>query len=166
MSHLNPQKLHVEYLPGVTVDGPVLPRTYTLTHSDTTGDLFLTIAPVHNLPQISGIYTRIMRDEVLADWVGDGSPNLHVYCHVSGGLVFGSANWRESIFRYHMPMVLEAFRYGDQGLIAAHPELDQAIIHVHFQRGHKEIIEDWGQLGDYAQIPARQKDLQINTEET
>jgi hypothetical protein len=46
-------------------------RCYTLTHSDTTGELFLTIGPDFDRAQISGLYTRLMRDEVLAEWRED-----------------------------------------------------------------------------------------------
>ena len=42
---LRPEKLHVGPAEGSIADGPVTPRCYTLTHSDTTGDLFLTIGP-------------------------------------------------------------------------------------------------------------------------
>jgi len=66
MSGLNPKKLHVTYLPGVDPEAPIAPRRYTLTHSDVTGNLYLTIGPDYNLNQISGWYTRFMRDEVLA----------------------------------------------------------------------------------------------------
>lgn len=44
-SRLKPEKLHVGLAEGSIADGPVTPRCYTLTHSDTTGDLFLTIGP-------------------------------------------------------------------------------------------------------------------------
>ena len=71
--------------------------------------------------QIAGWYTRLMRDEVLAEWQAGEPPVLHVHCHVSGGLVVGTAGWRASIFRQHMPMVLEAFWRGDQGLLAGFP---------------------------------------------
>ncbi len=43
MSNFNPEKLFVTYKDGVTATGPIIPRRYTLTHSDVTGDLFLTI---------------------------------------------------------------------------------------------------------------------------
>ena len=65
---LRPEKLHVRFLPGAAPEGPVTSRCYTLTHSDTTGDLFLTIGPKHDREQISGLYTRLMRDEILAEW--------------------------------------------------------------------------------------------------
>ena len=133
-------------------DGPVTPRRYTLTHSDTTGDLFLTIGPAFDQAQISGWYTRLMRDEVLAEWreEEDGAA-LHVYCHVSGGLVFGTAGWRDAIFRRELPLVLEAFRHGDRQLFESHPELDRAPIDIHFQshRRRYQRKERWGTPADY-----------------
>ena len=151
MSHLNPQKLHLDFMEGTSPEGPVSPRAYTLTHSDSTGDLFLTIGTVYNRPQISGWYTRFMRDEVLAEWRFEEQPSLHVHCHVSGGIVFGPPGWRKAIFRRHMPMVLEAFRYGDRRFITAHPELDEAIVWVHFharQARHNQV-ESWGRIAKY-----------------
>jgi hypothetical protein len=95
----------------------------------------------------------MMRDEVLAEWesVEDGLA-LHVHCHVSGGLVVGAAPWRDAIFRRELPLVLEAFRYGDRALYAAHPALDAAPVYVHFhssQAGY-DRVEPWGVPADYA----------------
>jgi hypothetical protein len=152
MSQLDPKKLHVNLRRGATPAGLYGPRRYTLTHSDATGDLFLTIGLNYDQRQVSGIYTRLMRDEVLAEWKEDDSgPALHVYCHVSGGLIFGTAGWRYSIFKYHLPQVLEAFRYGDRPLFGACPELDQAPVRVHFQSSvaRYNCIEDWGKLANY-----------------
>jgi hypothetical protein len=131
----------------------VIPRAYTLTHSDTTGELFLTVGPAVDRRQVSGWYTRLMRDEVLAEWTGgDGVETaLDVHCHVSGGLVVGAARWRYDILQTHMQQVIEAFRYGDRGLFITHPELDLASARVHFHSRRKryDVIEDWGRLGDY-----------------
>ncbi len=89
MDHLNPDELYIDFIDGTNADGPNTPRIYTLTHSVMTGDLYLTISQRHNFSQISGFYTRLMRDEVLAKWdVSEGFP-LHIPCHVSGGFVFG-----------------------------------------------------------------------------
>lgn len=152
MGRLLPEKLDVRYLPGVGVKDPVVPRCYTLTHSDLSGNLFLTIGPHYDRKQISGIYTRLMRDEVLAEWeVNDDGPALNVYCHVSGGLVFGTAGLRNKIFRSEMPLVLEAFRYGDRALFKANPELDNAPIWIHFQSSNPRYqkVERWGVPADY-----------------
>ena len=152
MNRLRAGKLHVQLGSNITSIGPVTPRCYTLTHSDTSGDLFLTIDITYAKNQISGWYTRLMRDEVLAEWHMEVSrPVLHVYCHVSGGLVFGSARWRYAIFKRELPLVLEAFYYGDQELYASHPELDSAPIKIHFvsQLKRYQRIESWGTPGDY-----------------
>jgi hypothetical protein len=151
MAHLNPEKLHVNFYGGAKADGPIKPRAYTLTHSDATGDLFLSIGQHYNLPQISGLYTRLMRDEVLAEWEINEQIALHVHCHVSGGLIFGLSKWRCSIFRYHMPMVLEAFWYGDRKFIDVYPQAAKATIIVHFHAREKKLnkSEAWGVFGDY-----------------
>ena len=152
MSRLNPGKLHVEFAAGTAAVAPLTPRRYTLTHSDATGDLFLTVGPEFDKRQISGWYTRLMRDEVLAEWrEGAEGPALHLFCHISGGLTFGSAGWRDAIFRRELPLVLEALRFGDRGLFAAHPALDRAPIYVHFAASQSRYrrTETWGTPGDY-----------------
>ncbi|NIM93543.1 MAG: hypothetical protein GTO18_07510 [Anaerolineales bacterium] len=151
MSDLNPRKLNVTFIADVTTTDLVLPRRYTLTHSDFTGDLFLTIGDDFDYKQISGLYTRLMRDEVLAEW-WEGNPyTFRVYCHVSGGIVFGTARYRYNIFRYHMPMVLQAIRYGDRELFAQNPFLDEAEIFVHFhaRQSRFNTNESWGTFAEY-----------------
>jgi hypothetical protein len=152
MSRLNPAKLHVRLLPGVDASGPLTSRRYTLTHSDLTGDLFLAIGTDYDHKAISNWYTRLMRDEVLAEWQTTASgTTLQLYCHLSGGLVFGSAGWRYLIFRRELPLVLEAMRYGDAGLYVAHPELDQAPIWVSYRARQRRYqrSERWGKPSDY-----------------
>jgi hypothetical protein len=154
MSKLIPEKLHVTFCsvePGPTVFD--LPRCYTLTHSDSSGDLFLTVGLEFDRPQISGWYTRLMRDEVLAEWaaVPEGY-QLRLYCHVSGGIVFGPAGWRYRIFRQHMPLVLEALNYGEGELFASHTELARSPVKVYFSSRQPKynLVEDWGRIGDFA----------------
>jgi hypothetical protein len=152
MSRLRPEQLHVRLADGAGEDGPLTPRRYTLTHSDRTGDLFLTIGADYDREQIAGWYTRLMRDEVLAEWGEDRlGPSLSVHCHVSGGLVVGSAAWRDEIFRRELPLVLEALRFGDRGLFEARPEVDEAPIWVSFHasqaRYHRREL--WGKPADY-----------------
>jgi hypothetical protein len=93
-----------------------------------------------------------MRDEVLAEWREDTSgASLHVYCHLSGGLVLGSASLRYAIFQRELPLVLESFRLGDSELFEVYPDLDRAPVFVHFRytkRRHQRT-EHWGTLGDY-----------------
>lgn len=151
MTDLDPGKLHVTFEEGTSPQGPLHPRAYTLTHSDATGELYLTIGKGVNHEQISGWYTRFMRDEVVAAWEDVEEPALHVHCHLSGGFVLGSAPWREAIFRRHMPMVIEAFRYGDRMLFERHPALDgsRVLVHFHARQRRMDRIEAFGTLGEY-----------------
>jgi hypothetical protein len=153
MRRLEPAKLHVTYLPGVSQAEPLSPRRYTLTHSDFTGELFLSIGADFDRESVSQWYTRLMRDEVLAEWeVEKGSAYLMVHCHVSGGVVFGTAGMRNGILHRELPLALEAIRFGDRLFIQAHPDLDAAVVWIQFHaaQARYDIKEDWGHLRDYS----------------
>ncbi len=93
-----------------------------------------------------------MRDEILAESKAEKDLLfLHVYYHVCGGLVFGTASLRESIFRRELPLVLEAIRYGDQELFSNYLWMDQVEIFVHFNKPKSKDckIESCGHLRDY-----------------
>jgi hypothetical protein len=153
VKRLNPDKLHTTFIPGTFPDSLTLPRRYTLTHSDFTGDLYLTIGTDYNIKQSSGIYTRLMRDEVFAEISETENGNeLNVYCHVSGGIVFGTAKFRYDIFQRELPLVLESFRYGDKMLFENVTELDDLPVIVYFKSSKSlyDKIENWGILSDYA----------------
>jgi hypothetical protein len=154
MSDLQPEKLHVTFQQG-TDPRPAqfsLPRRYTLTHSDRTGDLFLTIGADYDRKQIAGLYTRLMRDEILAEWAQNGQGlGMNIYCHVSGGFAFGTARWRNGILLHHMRTVIEALCYGDHELISRHPALEDAKVQVHFESNQPRYnrVEDWGRIQIY-----------------
>ena len=151
MSRLIPEKLEVIIKGDLTETDPITPRRYTLTHSDATGKLTLTIGSEYDRRQISGWYTRLMRDEVLAEWIKrDASYSLDVYCHVSGGLIFGGSSMRESIFLNEMPLVLDALRFGDRLLFDRHMELDGAVIRIHLQSSGRDYrVVEMGSPRDY-----------------
>ena len=149
MAELKPEKLHVVFNTSVESNKLNLPRKYTLTHSDSTGDLFLTISNDYDLKQISKIYTRLMRDEVLAEWQKNNDHfELHIFLHVSGGFVFGWANMRDKIFRKHLPLVFQTIIYGDKKLLESVPQLKESEILVHFQSKNKKYskVESFGKI--------------------
>jgi hypothetical protein len=151
VKRLNPDKLHTTFSPGTNQDRLMLPRRYTLTHSDSTGDLYLTIGTEYDKKQYSGLYTRLMKDEVLAE-ISDNENGylLQVFCHVSGGLIFGTAKFRYNIFQRELPLVLESIRYGDSVLFK-NSEADNMPVIVHF-RSSKSVYnksENWGKISDY-----------------
>lgn len=146
------EKLQIKFLPGIDSTGPIDNRRYTLTHSDFSGDLFLSIGLEFDKQAISGLYTRLMRDEILAEWLKqEESFSLHVYCHVSGGIVLGTAGWRSSIFKRELPLVLRCICNGDIELFDKDPNLKNSIIFVHFKSKNKKYnkVERWGTPKDY-----------------
>ena len=154
MERLDPQKLHVINLCNDEAFCQGKPtRCYTLTHSDFTGDMFLTIGCAYDKKQVSGLYTRLMRDEVLSELVKtDTGWELRVHCHVSGGMVLGKAKWRNDIFHAELPLALEAIIYGDRALFTSDAGLGEASIKVHFHSPLSKYnrVEDWGTVPDYA----------------
>lgn len=152
MTELNFNKLHIDFDNGLNDQGSKVPRCYTLTHSDITGDLFLTVGLTYDHEKLSGLYGKLMRDEILGEWKNEDRLSLHIHCHCSGGIVLGSANWRDSIFRHHMPTVLQAICYGDQSFIVEeNPEFQKAPVYVHFHAKQKSLdrIEKWGIIQDF-----------------
>lgn len=147
MERLNPEKLYVEFRQGVTPTEPVLGRKYTLTHSDMTADLFLTIGTEFAFDKINK-----MRDEVLAEWrMYNESLILYVYVYVDGQFGPVLSTVRNAIFRRELPLALEAIRYGDSKLFIEHPELDNVPIWIHFDSTipYYNQFENWGTPKDY-----------------
>jgi hypothetical protein len=70
---------------------------------------------------------------------------------VSGGLVLGSAAWRDTIFRQELPLVLEALCYGDRRLLDSRTQLKHAPVWVHFHASQEryDVMEQWGTVADY-----------------
>jgi hypothetical protein len=147
MSKLNPEKLSVEFRGGVTETTPIIPRRYTLTHSDITAELFLSIGPKYATDKITS-----MRDEVLGEWIKkDEGYVYHVYLHVDGEFGPVAAAIRNQIFRRELPLALEAIRYGDRKFFSAHPKLNSSPIIVFFRSSlpRYKKMENWGTFSDY-----------------
>ena len=114
MSKLNPKKLSVDFREGVTTTEPIIPRCYTLTHSDLTAELFLTIGLKYAYDKISA-----MSDEVLGEWIiTEDGYFFYAYLHVDGNLGPAATTIRNAIFRRELPLALEAIRYGDKFFLA------------------------------------------------
>lgn len=146
MSRLDPTKLHVEYV-GVTSTEPIIPRRYTLTHSDITADLYLTLG-------LDFAYWKLtaMRDEVLGEWMINGENYIYnVYLYVDGKFSSELKAIRDAVFRRELPLALEAIRYGDNEFFNAHPELDYVPIIVYFLSTDPMFnkVENWGAFSDY-----------------
>lgn len=146
----DPEKLSVTYQGGVTAAAPVLPRRYTLTHSDGTGELFLTIGTDYAWDKIN----TMLRDEVLGEWNPSGNALLYYVCLYidRGEYDQAAAARRNAIFRRELPLALTAIRYGDRQLFDTYPYLDRASVIVHFTSAYPQYArqEIWGTFGAYS----------------
>ncbi|MCG7345890.1 staygreen family protein [Sporosarcina sp. ACRSL] len=131
MSDFNPEKLSVKLIPPATFSQPVERRKYTLTHSDSTGELFLDIGYVYN-------YTAInlkMRDEVVAEWKKDSHGRLSLVgiAYVDGGEFSQQvAGTRFNIFKKEMATALNGIIYGDRPFYINYPSLVDAPIFIYY----------------------------------
>lgn len=143
-------KVHTFFLEGASPVEPVQDRRYTLTHSDRTGHLYVSIGSEYNQSQISGPYTRWMRDEVLGQWSSHDQLDIHV--HVSGGRVYGRPAMRNRTFIRELPLALRALHYADQYFTVAYPDREEAAVMVHFHSDVEQYdrVEQWGHWKDYA----------------
>jgi len=149
MSKLNPKSLSVEFIDGITTKAPIIPRRYTLTHSDITAELFLTIGISFNYDKIN-----TMRDEVLGEWINIGGNYFYyVYLYVDGQSTPAEKETaiRDSIFRRELPLALKAIRYGDREFFDTHIKLNYTPIIVYFISKNPKFnaIEKWGTFSNY-----------------
>lgn len=136
MAKLDPEKLSVTFVPPITPTEPIRFRKYTLTHSDTTGNLFLTIGPQFDFIKIN----LMSRDEVLAQWglINPGQYILQAFVYV-GNTNPQIAQTRYNIFKRELPLALEAIVYGDREFFNANPELLNAPISVRFMSAYPQF---------------------------
>lgn len=123
-------KLQTTFIYPATPSKPVIGRKYTLTHSDTTGIMFLDIGTEYNYSAIN----EELRDELFGRWVfydDDNSYKLFFYAFV-GGDNFSTALKRYNIFKSHMNMAIQAIIYGDRYLFKEYPQLINTPIYVKF----------------------------------
>ena len=146
----NPERLAVEYRNGVTATEPIIPRNHTLTHSDFTGELFLTIGTQFAWDKVN----TDSRDEVLGKWTVYGNClyyNVYLYIDKEEHDL-NAAISRNDIFRRELPLALTAIRYGDRFLFDRYPYLDNAVIIVNFISTYPQLSkqESWGTFSNFA----------------
>lgn len=112
-------RLTVEYRDGAWMTAPIISRSHTLTHSDFTGQLFLTIGTQFAWDKVD----PILRDEVLGIWTLEGNTlmyNVFVLLNKEDQDI-EIAMKRYDIFERELPLALTAIRYGDRYLFERYP---------------------------------------------
>lgn len=147
MTKFQPNKLSVSYKDEIGTKNFLLPRKYTLTHSDESGELFLSIGKNYDLDKIN--YN--VRDEVLGSWEKDDKEYLLITLEIDNGEEIGNTINRDRIFRQELTLALIAIIYGDNLLFENNKELYESPIRVKFNSKFSEYdtLEEWGQIKDY-----------------
>lgn len=153
MKHRQSNQIFTEFRYPMTASGPLARRKYTLTHSDETGDLFVTIAAQYAEDKITP-----MRDEVRLEWTYLGAhPILFGEVAIDGKGISGDAQIRNTIFKREMPIALQSIRYGDRTFFETNPHLDQTPILIYFNSSNPNYnkLYSFGTIGDYSNPNSR-----------
>jgi len=148
MKELNPKKVFVQYRDIMKPYEPVMGRKYTITHSDTTAELFVFVSENYAEDQI----TR-MRDEVrLAFEQTKNGLALIGSVIVDEKGVIGNPYIRNKIFYNEMPTALQALRNADRFLFDKEPNLDNTPVFIHFISSNPAYDKtyDFGVIGNYS----------------
>lgn len=156
MFKFEPQKLNVKYKDEIGVKELIIPRRYTLTHSDDTAELFLSIGKKYDFDSID--YS--MRDEVLGTWEKNDHYYLLITVELDNDGELPSTIIRDKIFRQELPLALIAIIYGDNLFFENNYELYKAKIIIKFNSKFDEYncMEEWGSIEDYKYSQNRNED--------
>lgn len=147
MRELSPQKVFVQYRDIMKPNEPVMGRKYTVTHSDTTAELFVFIASNYAEDQVTK-----MRDDVKVAWEQtDMGLALVGSVVVDADGVNGNPEVRNTIFYNEMPTALQALRQADRFLFEANPALSSAPVYIQFISDTPAYNKTyyWGSIGNY-----------------
>lgn len=147
------RQVFVEYRDNVTVLAPIENRTYTMTHSDETGDLYVTIGTKYAKDK-----TNELRDEVYLKWITmNNKPLLHGEVLVDGEGVTGNSGIRNNIFRREMPLALQAIYFADEPFFDANPSLKSTPVLIDFKSSDAKYnkLYSYGVIGNYNQFSQR-----------
>ncbi|MEA5084393.1 MAG: staygreen family protein [Lachnospiraceae bacterium] len=147
MKVLNPQKVFVQYRDALTPYNPIISRKYTITHSDTTAELFVFISNNFAEDKITNL-----RDEVRVAWQQNKTKLVLMgSVLVDGTGVVGKPEIRNKIFYNEMPTALQALRQADRFLFHENPTLNSTPILIHFISSNNSYdkVYSFGVIGDY-----------------
>lgn len=147
MKKIDPDKVNVEFRDRVMPLGPIHERKYTMTHSDETAELFVTIGTKYANDKMIDI-----RDEVLLAFEFSSAGLLLMgEVIVDGEGIPGNAERRNEIFAREMGTALQAIRYADADFYQANPALDHVPVYIWFRSDDPAYnkLYDYGTMSEY-----------------
>lgn len=142
--------VNVTYRDKVTPTLPIQNRTYTMTHSNETGELFVVIGLNYADDQ-----TDEGQEQVYLKWVPlNGKWILYGEVLIDNEDFAGNKQIRYDIFKREMPLALQAIYVADAPFFEAHPELMDTPVVISFNSLDPiyDKLHSYGAIGDYTQI--------------
>lgn len=142
------RQVFVEYRDKVTKTSPLKNRTYTMTHSDETGDLFVVIG-LNYAPD----KTNELQDQVYLKWDKlDNKDLLHGEVLIKGNGIDDNTEQRYEIFKREMPLALQAIYIADQPFFDANPGLSDTPVLIDFKSSDPKYdkLYSYGPIGNYS----------------
>lgn len=150
MKELDTRKVFTQYRGCIQPYEPVGGRKYTITHSDTTAELFVFISEEYAEDQVSKMHdeVRLSLESVTKGYILQG------YVIIDNREVKGDSELRNRIFYNEMPVALQALRQADRFLYERYPFLENAHVIIQFISSQPEYHKtyDFGCIGNYRVI--------------
>lgn len=143
----NQRRVFAQYRDNMNPYKPINGRKYTITHSDTTAELFVFIAENFAENQVTKL-----RDEVKLAWERNRNDYvLKGFVVIDGKDIKGDSALRNEIFYNEMPIALQAMRQADRFLFEQNTFLDSAHVFIKFisENPRYNKIYDFGCIGNY-----------------
>jgi len=129
MSTFESSRVSVEFRDHVTLASPIYNRTYTITHSDDTGELFVTIGKDYAYDKVEEL-----RDEVLVKIKQiDGQLMFYGTVLINDEGEDRNLEIRNEIFLRELPLAMEALKEADRAFFEQHPMTLDLPVCVWFQ---------------------------------
>ncbi|MDQ0268597.1 staygreen family protein [Cytobacillus purgationiresistens] len=137
MNTFDQSNLKINFQAPATDFTPVEHRKYTLTQSDSSNDIFLTIGHNYDYEAIK----PTQRDELLAEWIPQmGQYVLLGKVHISNGEFDEHfAKIRYMIYEREADLGLTAILFGDREFLSNYPWLLNSPIYVQFHSNYPEF---------------------------
>lgn len=141
------RQLFIEYRDKVTKTSPTENRTYTMTHSDETGDLFVTIGLIY-----AEDMTNEMQDQVYLRFMSlEDKWLLYGEVLIDSPEFEGNKQVRYDIFKREMPLALQAIYTADKAFFDVYPDLKETPVLIRFKSTDPKYdkIYDYGPISTY-----------------
>lgn len=138
----NHEKLNIIFKNSYNKNGTFENRRYSLSHSDDTGDLFLTIGNQFYYNDNQTVLAELLK-------VANGY-YLQVYVYLDGNNGIADTVKRDKIFRRELTTAIQAIIYGDREFLIQNELLDSYVV-IRFKSHYSKynVEEQWGKVKKY-----------------